>query len=569
MIALQHASVRYGDTLALDDFTGSFPAGAVTALVGGDGAGKSTLLRTLSGRVAATPPQPAPASRAAIGYQPADSGVWRGLSVEENLAFVARVHGLDPAVAAERSARLLRSAGLEQARGRVAARLSGGMRQKLGFLLATLHRPELVLLDEPTTGVDPVSRGELWMLIAAAAAEGATVVFATTYLDEAERAEGVFLLAEGRVLASGTPAEVVARVPGAADLEQASIALLRDGPGRAAARTAASGDRREGGPRSTPASSSATSAPTPEPAHAVALAASATVPAEHAGSPVLLRADSVARSYGQVAALRQVSIAVAAGEIVGLLGGNGAGKSTLIRIILGLEHPTAGSCTLFGRAPSLTARRRIGYVAQGIGLYPSLSAIENLRFAASVHGVAVPEPAAGFARRFGSHPVGALPLGARRELAYLAAVQHRPQLLVLDEPTSGMDPLARAELWRQLRAHADAGAGVLVTTHYMQEAARCDRLVILDAGSVAAAGTVAQITAARTSTEVRAQRWQSAFALLREAGLPVALSGRSLRVPGVAPEAVAAVLATLPDEVELRERPSTLEETMLLASARP
>ncbi|RZT60588.1 ABC transporter ATP-binding protein [Leucobacter luti] len=254
------------------------------------------------------------------------------------------------------------------------------------------------------------------------------------------------------------------------------------------------------------------------------------------------------------------------GEVVGLLGGNGAGKTTLIRVLLGLERASSGRASVFGAPPSLTTRHRIGYVAQGLGLYPTLSAIENLEFAASVHGIRVPAGARAAAAEFGRAPVGALPLGAKRRLAFLAAALHDPALLILDEPSSGMDALGRARLWELMREHADAGAGVLVTTHYMQEAAQCDRLVILTAGRVTATGTLAAITAAHTSLVVETPNWEGAFTLLRDAGIPVLLAGRLLRVPGVSRERVAAALAELPDRVTLHPAPATLAETMLLAT---
>lgn len=504
-VSLEDATVRFGETAALTGVTATFTSGTITALIGADGAGKSTLLRLLAGRLAlhGGAASGLPVARRDVGYQPADSGVWRNLSVAENVEFVTRAYGLDPRAARPRSDELLRRAGLDHVADRVTGRLSGGMRQKLGVLLATVHEPGLVLLDEPTTGVDPISRAELWGLIAGAAADGATVVFATTYLDEAERASRLLLLGDGEVLADGSPDEIVAQTPGT--IWQAPVA-------RAQARTELAspdawrradtvyrweeGPRRPDGFERAPGDLENTSIAlllrrgddTPE----FADAASA-VPAGRGSGP-LVAAASLTRSYGSFTALDAVSLRVDAGEVVGLLGGNGAGKTTLMRLLLGLEQPSAGRASLFGERPSLATRRRIGYVAQGIGLYPSLSAEENLDFAASVYGVPVGIRARDFARTLGRGPVGALPLGTRRILAYLAAVGHDPELLVLDEPTSGMDALSRARLWRDLRGCADRGVGVLVTTHYMQEAAQCDRLVVLTAGRVAAAGTVAEVT---------------------------------------------------------------------------
>lgn len=599
MITLNNASVRFGKVTALSGFTGSFPSGAVTALVGGDGAGKSTLLRALAGLATLTPAQETVIrDPREIGYQSANVGIWPNLSIDENIEFVSGIYGVSGPRIRARADELLHRAGLDQVRARLAGRLSGGMRHKLGFVLATLHQPNLVLLDEPTTGVDPVSRGELWQLITAAAADGAVVVLATTYLDEAERATQLFLLGDGKLLASGSPEDVIAHTPGriwrstnhsepvaqspaplhsphtwrrgmasylwtpeaqltapagfepdTPDLENASIALLLEAE--------------EG--RSSKGKSSVKE--TVELGHAD--------PESGANRPTLtgttarhlLLASDVEHRYGTFSALRGVCLTVAPGEIVGLLGGNGAGKTTLIRIILGLETPQAGSCSLFGEKPSLKTRRRIGYVAQGLGLYPSLSAIENLRFAASVQAVPLSARAADFAHSLGSMPVARLPLGAQRILAYHVAAQHSPDLLILDEPTSGMDALTRVRLWQDLREAAERGIGILVTTHYMQEAAQCDRLVILTAGKVSAAGTAQEITARHTSLMVRTGHLDQTLRLLRDEGLPAILDGRSIRLPGVSYEKAAVALAPISNEIQIRTTSSTLEEVMMLAGA--
>jgi ABC-2 type transport system ATP-binding protein len=264
-----------------------------------------------------------------------------------------------------------------------------------------------------------------------------------------------------------------------------------------------------------------------------------------------------------------VSLSVRPGEVVGLLGGNGAGKTTLMRILLGLDSATTGSPRLFDSKPSLESRRRIGYVAQGLGLYPALSAMENLQFSASVYGVRVGPQATAYAQSLGRSPVGCLPLGARRILAYLAATEHDPDLLVLDEPTSAMDALTRARLWRDLRSSADRGVGVLVTTHYMQEAAQCDRLVLLTSGRVSAMGSADQITSPYSSVTVTTANWRAAFTLLRDAGIPALLDGRTLRAPGANPAQIESLLAPLADPARIRTAAATLEETMVLAARDP
>jgi ABC-2 type transport system ATP-binding protein/ribosome-dependent ATPase len=269
----------------------------------------------------------------------------------------------------------------------------------------------------------------------------------------------------------------------------------------------------------------------------------------------------VTRRFGDFVAVRGVDLQVRPGEIVGLLGANGAGKTTLIKMLLGLLGTSDGTVELFGEPPSRRTRARIGYVPQTLGLYDDLTPAENLRFTAAAYGSGsgsgsydLPAPL----RRYARDVVGALPLGVQRRVAFAQALSHRPDLLILDEPTSGVDPLGRAELWDTIAAAAEAGAGVLVTTHYMEEAGECGRLVVMADGAVVAAGTVGEIVGRSQVAVVEAESWSAAFDALTEAGLRVALSGRSLRVPGAAPDRVRQALGDLPAGV--RVVPATLEE---------
>ena len=287
---------------------------------------------------------------------------------------------------------------------------------------------------------------------------------------------------------------------------------------------------------------------------------------------VLAECVGVSRRFGEFTAVDGVDLAVGPGDVVGLLGANGAGKTTLIRMLLGLLPASAGQVRLFGGLPSRQARRRLGYLPQGLGLYDDLTPAENLAFTAAVFGAGrpgaapgpVPPGAApgpvppGAVRQNGRELVGDLPLGVQRRVAFAAALQHHPDLLILDEPTSGVDPLARARLWETIAAAADAGAGVLVTTHYLDEAGECGRLVIMADGRVVAEGSAAEITGGRRVSVVEADSWAAALDALDAAGLAAALAGRTLRVPGASPAEVRRALGPLSAQVS--DAPATLEE---------
>jgi ABC-2 type transport system ATP-binding protein len=276
------------------------------------------------------------------------------------------------------------------------------------------------------------------------------------------------------------------------------------------------------------------------------------------GNAPLAECRAVSRRFGRFTAVDGVDLQLGRGEVIGLLGANGAGKTTLIRMLLGLLPPTAGEIRLLGGPPSREARRHVGYVPQTLGLYDDLTAAENLAFSASVFGRGAragrPESLPGYRRVL----VGDLPLGVQRQVAFTEALAHEPDLLILDEPTSGVDPLARARLWETITGAARAGAGVLVTTHYLDEAGECGRLVIMAEGRVVAAGTAAQITGDARVSVVETGDWAAAFAALETAGLPVALAGRGLRVPGASPAAVRQALG--PVAARVSEAPATLEE---------
>lgn len=557
---VRHLAARFGSVVALDDVSVEIVPGRLHAVVGGDGAGKSTLLKVIAGLDVGQSGDvrlPAPER---IGYVPSAGGVFGDLTVDENLELIAAAFRLSRAWH-ERADDLLDRAGIGPFGDRLAARLSGGQRRKLAGCMALLAQPDLLVLDEVTTGVDPVSRLELWRLVTSAAAAGTAVVVATTYLDEAERMEQVVLLHRGHVLARGAPGEVVAGVPGAV--------RAVDEP-RDRRRAWRSGRRwREWSPerhRDDPVMTfedaaivlelGADDSDDPTGDHG----ADRCRDGAGVGGPEVassLVASHVTRRFGPFTAVEDVDLTVEPGEIVGLVGANGAGKTTLVKMLLGLLLPTAGSVRLFGRSADREQRRRIGYVPQDLGLYTDLTAQENLDFRAEIFGV-VPANAPE-----GSALVREQPLGRQRITAFEAATQHGPDLLVLDEPTSGVSPLARSRLWDLIHEQADRGVAVLVSTHYLDEAEQADRVVVMSRGRVAAAGTTRAVVADRTTVEVVTERWADAFAALDRPGRRLRLAGRTVRVLGEDPDDVVAELSAAGLEVSARSVPATLEEVLI------
>ena len=490
----------------------SFAPASVSSIIGDGASAKDAILALLNrrrrptqGKVSALP------ESTQIGYMPSDSGTWPNLSVAENLRFVAKIFGhYDDA----RAQQLLKAADLDRFTDRLARNLSGGMRKKLGVIMAALAEPQLLVLDEPTTGVDPDSRTAILALIKAEAARGATVVVATTYIDEAEDSSQIILTLGSRVMATGTAKQLIACAPQldeqtvanlgepwqrSAPLERACIAWQLcaqsgsdwQGFSTELGHTGASDPAPAQPTSSTPAQPTSSTHPQPasstpaQPASPTQAGSgkSATAPSPKAQD--LISVQELRKRFGDFEALKGVSFAVSPGEIVGLIGANGAGKSTSMRIILGLEAASSGQVSMLGQRPgSLQARKLLGYVPQFVGLAPSLSASENLSFNARQYQCQVPSQVGRWASSFGATPVANLPLSTRRMLACVNATMHAPQLLIMDEPTSGMDPLARLRLWQYLRQLAASGVGILISTHYSSEAAQCDRVVRMRAGQV-------------------------------------------------------------------------------------
>lgn len=485
--------------LGLEGTCLTFAPASVSSIIGDGASAKDAILALLNrrrrptqGKVSALP------ESTQIGYMPSDSGTWPNLSVAENLRFVAKIFGhYDDA----RAQQLLKAADLDRFTDRLARNLSGGMRKKLGVIMAALPEPQLLVLDEPTTGVDPDSRTAILSLIKAEAARGATVVVATTYIDEAEDSSQIILTLGSRVMATGTAKQLIACAPQldeqtvaslgepwqrSAPLERACIAwqlCAQSGSDWQGFSTEFGQSSQAGASDSAPAQPTSSTQPQPASSTQAGSGKSATTSSPKAQD--LISVHELRKRFGDFEALKGVSFAVSPGEIVGLIGANGAGKSTSMRIILGLEAASSGQVSVLGQRPgSLQARRLLGYVPQFVGLAPSLSASENLIFNARQYQCQVPTQVGRWASSFGANPVANLPLSTRRMLACMNATMHTPQLLIMDEPTSGMDPLARLRLWQYLRQLASSGVGILISTHYSSEAAQCDRVVRMRAGQV-------------------------------------------------------------------------------------
>lgn len=508
-----------GGAPALDHVDLTIEAGRMTGLVGPDGAGKTTLIRILAGLIVPDAGEvlvldrPAlDADRSEIGYMPQRFGLYEDLTVRENLDLYADLRGLPAADRGERLGKLLQFTELRPFERRLAGKLSGGMKQKLGLACALIRQPRLLLLDEPGVGVDPVSRRELWAMVKDLIGQGVGVLWSTAYLDEAERCDAVYLLHEGKLLHAGPPQEFtrrvrgrVFRVPVAAHLRRALLRqALDDG---AVLDGVIQGDSlrllmREGRPAPTAFGETSVNAEPVEPRFEDAfvdilgggpggsseLAAGYRQVPEHADAVIV--AASLTKVFGEFTAAKDITFKTPRGQIFGLLGPNGAGKSTTFKMLCGLLTPTSGSGSVAGfdlGTARADARQALGYMAQKFSLYGDLSVSQNLDFFSGVYGLGGKARADTVKRvidvfhlqRYLEDNSGGLPLGFKQRLALACAVMHEPPVLFLDEPTSGVDPIVRREFWSHINGLVEKGVTVLVTTHFMEEAEYCDRIALI------------------------------------------------------------------------------------------
>lgn len=554
---------------ALDGVSFAIRPGVVTGLIGPDGAGKTTLMRLAAGLLipdggsiqvlGLDATKESLAVQATLGYMPQRFGLYEDLTVQENLDLYADLQGVPKAARAERYGELMHMTGLAPFTKRLAGRLSGGMKQKLGLACTLVRAPSLLLLDEPTVGVDPVSRRELWAIVdRLVKGEGMSVLLSTAYLDEAERCQEVVLLHEGKVPDQGPPSAMSGRMAGRTWAVSVPGRRHRDVQagleGQAGVVDAlVQGEHVRLVTRAGMAPAAVTALP------GLAQARIQGVPPRFEDSFIdllrkstgdggrtttdmdglmgqgdgfkddgpVIHVDGLRRRFGDFWAVDGISFQVRRGEIFGLLGANGAGKSTTFRMLCGLLPASAGTLRVAGldlRHAAAAARARIGYMSQKFSLYGNLSVSQNLAFFASAYGLAhkVRQERMDWAlaefelERYADQLSGELSLGYKQRLAMACALMHRPEILFLDEPTSGVDPLARREFWRRINALARAGVTVLVTTHFMEEAEYCDRLAIMAAGRILAMDEPAAVKAGARSAENPEPSMEDAFIRLVE-----------------------------------------------------
>ena len=551
---------------ALDDVTGEIHRGVITGLVGPDGAGKTTLLRLIAGLLVPStgqlvtlgydPVRQAPAIHRELGYMPQKFGLYEDLSVLENLTLHADLRNVTGSERVETFERLLAFTDLKRFAGRFAGKLSGGMKQKLGLACALLGKPKLLLLDEPGVGVDPISRKELWRMVGKLVDEGIAVVWSTAYLDEAESCDTTLVLNDGKLVFSGTPRTMTAPLAGRCWQLRNPVGNKRRLLAGALSCPEISDGTIQGHHLRLTFHAGSSVMPPLFPAQKLGVPAGTewaaveprfedafidrmgggpggeSVLARHVRSipgdgQVVIEAEKLTKKFGDFAATDEVSFQVRRGEIYGLLGPNGAGKSTTFKMMCGLLKPTAGRAAVVGldlRKSAGKARQKLGYMAQKFSLYGSLSVRRNLEFFSGVYGLAGSQrkrKTSKMAEIFHLEPfldakTDSLSLGFKQRLALACAVMHEPDILFLDEPTSGVDPVTRREFWTHINGLVERGVTVMVTTHFMDEAEYCDRIGLVFRGKLIAEGTPDELKDLAATRENAEPTMEDAFIALIE-----------------------------------------------------
>ncbi|HBI11714.1 MAG TPA: multidrug ABC transporter ATP-binding protein [Franconibacter pulveris] len=535
--------------------------GGVTGLVGPDGAGKTTLMRMLAGllrpdegeaQVAGLDPvRDDHALHAILGYMPQKFGLYEDLTVLENLNLYADLRSVTGEARRETFRRLLAFTALGPFTGRLAGKLSGGMKQKLGLACTLVGQPKVLLLDEPGVGVDPISRRELWQMVHELAGEGMLILWSTSYLDEAEQCRDVLLMNEGELLYQGEPKALTQQMAGRSFLmtspttgnrqllrqalkrpevsdgmiqgRSVRLILRREANAQTLKQALAPIQLEETAPRFEDAfidllgGAGSRESPLGAILHTV----------EGEACETVIEARSLTKRFGDFATTDDVSFTVQRGEIFGLLGPNGAGKSTTFKMMCGLLVPTSGKALVLGmdlKTSSGKARQHLGYMAQKFSLYGNLTVEQNLRFFSGVYGLrgrAQNDKIASMSEAFGLNaifrqPTDALPLGFKQRLALACSLMHEPDILFLDEPTSGVDPLTRREFWLHINSMVEKGVTVMVTTHFMDEAEYCDRIGLVYHGQLIAHGTPDSLKREAAQSEQEDPTMEQAFIRLIE-----------------------------------------------------
>ncbi len=521
---------KFGNNTALDSITVALPKGKIVGLVGPDGAGKTTFIRLLLGLLVPTdgkisilgmdPVTQTDALHKQIGYMPQKFGLYEDLSVLENLNLYADLKRLSKSEKKPAFDMLLKFTGLEPFTKRLAGRLSGGMKQKLGLACALLGTPQFLLLDEPGVGVDPISRRELMKMVRELSKDGMSILWSTSYLDEAEGFDEVLLLNEGKLLYNGVPGLLTQKEKGHVFLAKKPHteprALLRMLLKEPVIDAVIQGDavRTVIKDKKTIEKNNQILKPTSPRFEDAVIDILGGIPLGESNvagkievatdDKDVIVADHLTKKYGSFTAAKEITFKIQKGEIFGLLGPNGAGKSTSFKMMCGLSKPTSGRAFITGidmRQDPIKARSKLGYMAQKFSLFSPLNVMQNLKFFSGIYGLTGTDQQERIQQMidtfnlkpFLSDLAGNLPLGYKQRLALACAIMHNPSILFLDEPTSGVDPLTRREFWKHINAMVEKGVTVMVTTHFMDEAEYCDRIALIYKGQAIQTGSPMQI----------------------------------------------------------------------------
>ncbi len=566
VVIIKNLHKKYGNIQAVKDISLTVKKGEIFGLIGPDGAGKTSIFNILSG---ITSPDSGEVktfeslpsnSRQKIGYLTQQFSFYNDLSINENLEFAAKVRKVPEETFKERRNKYLKLMNLEDFSDRLAGQLSGGMRQKLALCCVLIYQPLILLLDEPTTGVDPVSRRDFWDVLSSLSAEDITIIIATPYLDEAERCNRIALVYDGLFEQIGTPAKIRNGLP----LESVFVDLLKKKATKTVINAFPYSKQVILNTRKTDGQNEMKMTVRDSNDNAIG-------------------AYNLCKTFDSFVAVKNVNLEVKYGEVFGLLGANGAGKTTTVKMLCGLLSATSGEIYLGGETGNLRSsglRQRIGYMSQKFTLYNDLTILENLKFYCGVYSVPQKEQSAKIEWVLNASGLegqenlltGLLPGGWKQRVSFGASIMHEPEILFLDEPTSGVDPLARRMFWQTITDLAQRGTAIIVITHYLEEAENCSRMAFMDDGQIIAQGTPNEIKNLQTGSlvEIIAERPQQAYLLLKKTIEPwkTALFGSRIHVNTEKPDEEICLIKSLLESNNIKlfstsEIPFSLEDVFI------